>query len=616
MTARRMSLGGLVLLIVVLIGIVGAGVWKGGWQSSPKLALDLEGGTQMILQASTTDGSPIDSDSMDQARQIISQRVNAMGVAETEISVQGGSNIVVDVPGTLDQETRDSLGQTAALSFRPVLATLDPSGSGDAKTSDDGGDDPAQETFSGSVTLDDPYAPNSAAEATGSSDSASDGASDGSDGDSSDTPAAWSPDWATTTLQSQAAAVDCSDPKAQQEAVSSADNSKPVVACSEDGSAKYLLGPEVIPGTAVKDASVGSDTNSSGQATGAYVVNMQFTAQGDETFGTMTNALYSGKGATDTFAIVLDGQVVSAPYVQTPSSNGASISGSFDQDQASQLADQLKFGALPLQFDIQSEQQISATLGGDQLEKGLIAGVIGLILVVAYAAVQYRVLSIVTTSSLVVTGVLTYLTLTVLSHIPEIGYRLSLAGVTGLIVAIAFTADSFIVYFERVRDEIRDGRGVAAAVDHGWNRAKRTILASDAVNLIASVVLYVLSTGSVRGFAFTLGLTTIMDLVVVFLFTHPLLQTLVRTRFFGKGHPLSGLDPAQLGRKVPAYAGRGRVRSAAERGDVHGAEAPERETLAQRKARLAREEREGHQDAAGRGDDPGPRADEDGRDAR
>lgn len=218
---------------------------------------------------------------------------------------------------------------------------------------------------------------------------------------------------------------------------------------------------------------------------------------------------------------------------------------------------------------------------------GLIAGLIGLALVVLYAFAQYRVLAVVTTSSLLVMGLLTYGVLTVLSNIPDIGYRLSLAGVAGLIVAIAFTADSFIVYFERVRDEIREGRGIAAAVDHGWNRAKRTILASDAVNLIAAVVLYLLSTGGVRGFAFVLGVTTVLDLLVVFLFTHPVLRALVTTRFFGKGHPMSGLDPALLGRDVPAYAGRGRVRSAAERGrDGEAA----RETLAERKARLAREE--------------------------
>ncbi len=253
---------------------------------------------------------------------------------------------------------------------------------------------------------------------------------------------------------------------------------------------------------------------------------------------------------------MLDGEVISAPTVEGVSSDGeASISGNFSQEQAKQLADQLKFGALPLQFDVASEQQISATLGSNQLQMGLIAGLIGLALVVLYAIGQYRALAVVTTTSLVVMGALTYGVLTVLSNIPEIGYRLSLAGVAGLIVAIAFTADSFIVYFERVRDEIRDGRGIVAAVDHGWDRAKRTILASDAVNLIAAIVLYVLSTGSVRGFAFVLGVTTVLDLVIVFLFTHPILQTLARTRFFGKGHPMSGLDPAMLGRSVPAYAG-------------------------------------------------------------
>jgi preprotein translocase subunit SecD len=236
---------------------------------------------------------------------------------------------------------------------------------------------------------------------------------------------------------------------------------------------------------------------------------------------------------------------------------------------------------------------------------GLIAGLIGLALVVLYAFAQYRLLAIVTTSSLLIMGMLTYATLTVLSNIPEIGYRLSLAGVVGLIVAIAFTADSFIVYFERVRDEIREGRGIAAAVDHGWDRAKRTILASDSVNLIAATVLYLLSTGGVRGFAFVLGLTTILDLVVVFMFTHPVLQTLVRTRFFGKGHPWSGLDPARLDRDVPAYAGRGRVRGGEERGrggrnggrngTGNGGAVEEdavREPIAVRRAREAREAQE------------------------
>ncbi|AXK44937.1 protein translocase subunit SecD [Brachybacterium saurashtrense] len=595
MPARRIALTALAVLILLLGGGIGAGVWQGGWQPAPKLALDLEGGTQIILQAQSRDGSEIDDAAMEQARQIMSQRVNAMGVAETEITVQGGTNIVIDVPGQLDQETSEAIRQTAAMAFRPVLGVVAPEGTGEMP-SDGGGDgeteetseapaDPSQLQFDSLVSGDSALAPT------------------GTTGDLAHP--AWSLDWLTPELQTELMAVDCADPGAQQERAAAAAPDEPVVVCDPDGAAKYLLGPEVVAGSAISGSSVSADVTPTGQATGYYVVNMSFSDEGAQAFSTMTSALYSGEGATGAFAIVLDGLVISAPEVQEPSPGGeAQISGNFSQEDASQLSDQLRFGALPLEFEVASEQQISATLGADQLEMGLLAGLIGLALVVLYAFFQYRLLAFVTTTSLAMMGLLTYGTLTVLSNIPEIGYRLSLAGVVGLIVAIAFTADSFIVYFERVRDEVREGRGIVAAVDHGWDRAKRTILASDAVNLLAAVVLYLLSTGGVRGFAFVLGLTTVLDLLVVFLFTHPVLQALVRTRFFGKGHPLSGLDPAALGRDVPAYAGRGRVRSAAQRGrgDVEDVEETEREPIAVRRARMRREaaEREAaHREDAG-----------------
>ena len=598
MPARRIALATLAVLILLLGGGIGAGVWKGGWQPAPKLALDLEGGTQVILQAQSRDGSAIDETAMEQARQIMSQRINAMGVAETEITVQGGTNIVIDVPGQMDQQTSAAIRQTAAMSFRPVLGVVAPEGSGEALPSDGGGAsdaggdesagetseapaDPSQQLFSGLLSDDSSMAP-----ATGTGEG--------------DLPyPAWSMDWMTPEVQTELMSADCVDPAAQQERATETAPDEPMVACAPDGSAKYLLCPEVIAGSSIEDSSVASDVTPTGQPTGYYVVNMSFDETAAESFSTMTGALYNGEGATAAFGIVLDGMVISAPEVQEPSPGGeASISGNFSQEQATQLSDQLRFGALPLEFEVASEQQISATLGADQLQMGLIAGLIGLALVVAYAFAQYRLLAIVTTSSLLIMGVLTYATLTVLSNIPEIGYRLSLAGVVGLIVAVAFTADSFIVYFERVRDEIRDGRGIAAAVDHGWYRAKRTILASDTVNIIAAVVLYLLSTGGVRGFAFVLGLTTLLDLLVVFLFTHPVLQALVRTRFFGKGHPWSGLDPARLDRDVPAYAGRGRVRLGEERGRGGRRsaraeeEAAEREPIAVRRAREAREARE------------------------
>ena len=251
----------------------------------------------------------------------------------------------------------------------------------------------------------------------------------------------------------------------------------------------------------------------------------------------------------------------------------AEITGSFTQDSAQQLANQLKFGALPLSFEVQSEDQISALLGSESLRNGLLAGLIGLILVVVYSLFQYRALGLVTVASLLVAGGLTYLTISVLSWTQ--GYRLSLPGVAGLIVAIGITADSFIVYFERIRDEVREGRSLVAAVETGWQRARRTILASDAINLLAAVVLYLLAVGGVRGFAFTLGLTTLIDLVVVILFTHPMVALLARTRFFGSGHRFSGFNPEQLGRPA-AYAGRGRVRPAEPDG--------KRMTIAERRA--------------------------------
>ncbi|MDN5820818.1 MAG: protein translocase subunit SecD [Brachybacterium sp.] len=610
MPARRIALAALAVLILLLGGGVGAGIWKGGWEPAPKLALDLEGGTQIILQAQSRDGSEIDADAMEQARQIMSQRVNAMGVSETEITVQGGTNIIIDVPGQLDQETSEAIRQTAAMSFRPVLGVVAPEGVDEATPSDGGGSsdgggeasdgggagteetseapaDPSQHLFDGLPGTDSSMAPPPAA----------------ADGDLPYP--AWSLDWLTPELQTELMTADCVDPGAQQEKVTAAPADEPVVACDPNGTAKYLLGPEVVAGSAIENSGVASDLTPTGQATGYYVVNMSFSEEGSQGFADLTTALFNGQGATDAFGIVLDGLVISAPQVQEPSTGGeAQISGNFSQDEASQLSDQLRFGALPLEFEVASEQQISATLGADQLEMGLIAGLIGLALVVLYAFAQYRLLAMVTTSSLLIMGLLTYGTLTTLSNIPEIGYRLSLAGVVGLIVAIAFTADSFIVYFERVRDEIREGRGIVAAVDHGWDRAKRTILASDAVNLLAAVVLYVLSTGGVRGFAFVLGLTTVFDLLIVFLFTHPLLQTLVRSHFFGKGHPFSGLDPARLGRQVPAYAGRGRVRPVAERsarGTTTGEGEP-REPIAVRRARL---DREAAERAAAAEDTPG-----------
>ncbi|MFO7691321.1 MAG: protein translocase subunit SecD, partial [Cryobacterium sp.] len=318
--------------------------------------------------------------------------------------------------------------------------------------------------------------------------------------------------------------------------------------------------------------------------TGEWAVNIVFDGTGTEQFADVTTRLSGLQGAQNQFAIVLDGQVISAPRTLAVITDGEpQITGQFDQDSSKVLADQLKFGALPISFTVQSQDTISATLGESQLRNGLIAGIIGLILVVLYSLTQYRLLGLVTVASLIVAGVITYLIITLLSW--REGYRLSLAGVAGLIVAIGITADSFIVYFERVRDELRDGRGLESAVEAGWKRAFRTIVASDVVNFLAAAVLFLLAIGNVRGFALTLGLTTVVDLLVVSLFTHPMLQLVARTRFFSEGHSLSGLDPRALG---AVYRGRARfVPSSAVPGKKSASsmrEAAKRQTIAERKA--------------------------------
>jgi preprotein translocase subunit SecD len=275
--------------------------------------------------------------------------------------------------------------------------------------------------------------------------------------------------------------------------------------------------------------------------------------------------------------------VISAPSTNAIITDGKpQISGAFTQDEAQILADQLKFGALPIGFRVDSTDSISATLGSEQLQAGLLAGLIGLILVLIYSLIQYRALGLVTVVSLIVAGGITYLVVTLLSW--REGYRLSLAGVAGLIVAIGIIADSFIVYFERIRDELRDGRSLESAVEAGWKRAIRTILASDTVNFLAAAVLFLLAVGNVQGFALTLGLTTLVDVVVVALFTHPVMQLLAQTKFFGDGHPASGLNPQALG---AVYVGRAQFREpvvTTGKQSASSREAARRQTIAERKA--------------------------------
>ncbi len=524
-TAKR-GLVALAVLTIALAGILIYGVTtdRTGWD--PKLALDLEGGTQMVLSPElqeAQDGQEITQEQLDQAVEIIRQRVDGTGVSEAEISTQSGSNIVVSMPGVPSSETRDLIQTSAQMAFRPVITTAEGTPTPEEQRT------PVEDI------------PEPDAEPTDSSD----------------------PNWVTPELVKEFESLDCAAQRPQEERKAQ-DPEKAVVACDPANNAKYILGPLEIPGTDIDDASYGMANNQQGMSTGQYAVNLQFNSEGTETFKELSERLYQIGQAQQgdprsQFAILLDGTVISAPSMNAVINDGsAQITGSFTEEDARFLSEQLKYGALPVSFSIESEQQISATLGSNQLRMGIIAGLVGLALVCVYSMFQYRWLGLVTISSLLVAGLITYFAITLLGW--SANYRLSLAGVAGLIVAIGQTADSFIVYFERIRDEIRAGRSIPAAVDHGWKRARQTVLAAKAVNLLAAVVLYFVAVGNVRGFAFTLGLTAIADLLVVFLFTHPVMVLLTRTKYFGGGAKNSGLDPEALD-AVPFYRGAGRVRS-------------------------------------------------------
>ncbi|MEO5920266.1 MAG: protein translocase subunit SecD [Pseudolysinimonas sp.] len=546
------SLGWLAAIIVVLLGIQTAGALFAGWGWTPKLALDLEGGTRIVLQAQTAENQTVTQEQLEQAVAIIRQRVDASGVSEAEIGTQGANNIEVSIPGTPDKETLQRLQSSSKLEFRAVILTGTPSA--------DASGDPSATPTPGDTATPTPT-PTPSSDATPNPEP-----TDGSD-----------PNWVTPELQAAFDAFSCD--QIDEVEANVAPPEEPLITCDDLGQTKYLLGPVEVEGADITDAFSGQEQGNQGVNTGRWVVNIRFNAEGASAIKALTTRLKPLPSPRNQFGAVLDGRVITAPYVETPSDQ-PSISGSFTKDTSTALASQLKFGALPVSFIVQSRDSISPTLGSSQLFSGLLAGLIGLILVVGYSFFQYRALASVTIASIVVAAVITYLVISILSW--REGYRLSLAGVAGLIIAIGFTVDSFIVYFERIRDELRDGRGLVGAVEAGWKRALRTIYAAKGVNLLSAVVLAVFAVGSVRGFAFTLGITVVIDVLIVVLFTHPMMQLIATTRFFSSGHPLSGLDPNALG---AVYRGRAEFRTSTEaRRTGASREAGRRQTIAERKA--------------------------------
>jgi preprotein translocase subunit SecD len=547
------SLAWLLAIVIALGVLLGAGTVFWGWKWAPQLGLDLQGGTEVILTPQLAKGQTVTSDQLNQAVSIIRQRVDAAGVSESEISTQGVNNIVVSIPGVLDEATQARIQASAKLDFRPVICDSSATTPSPACTRTSPSASPTPTDGSTSTPLSD----TPATKPTNGSDEA----------------------WVTPKLLNKFSNFNCSTLTSVDTNLAPAN--KPLVTCDDAGSTVYILGPIEVAGETISDASAGTITSSQGVSTGEWAVNIVFNGKGTTEFSKVTTRLVALPQPRNQFAIVLDGRVISAPRTQAAINDGKpQITGNFTQTSAKSLADQLKFGALPIGFKVESNNKIAATLGASQLQNGLIAGGIGLLLVVIYSLFQYRLLGFVTIVSLIVAAALTYEVIDLLSW--QNGYRLSLAGVAGLIVAIGFTADSFIVYFERIRDELRDGRALPGAVEAGWKRALRTIYAAKTVNLLSAVVLFVIAVGNVKGFALTLGVTTIIDVLIVVLFTHPMLQLIATTRFFSSGHPLSGLDPTALG---AIYRGRAEFRtSAGARRAGASREAERRQTIAERKA--------------------------------
>jgi preprotein translocase subunit SecD len=581
------------LIVIMLLGILGGDlISPGHWHKDFKvgLGLDLSSGTQVTMRATTPAGGTPSSAEMNEAISIILARVNGTGNSGAVVQTEGNQDLNVSVPGRTTEQTEALVSTTALLMFRQVLlyaapaaATTTPSASPTASASATPATSsspsastsasPAPSTSSSAKTSAKiaPLASASASPSASASGSAK--ASPSASASASASPSATSSASASSTASGDASLVNKSTLALFNKLVCKAGDANwkqqigytnsakydtatsQTVACNTTTGEKYALAAATVQGKEITGAVATLSTTSN-----EWEVDLTLNGAGASAFGALTahqastyyptSSTNADDAVLDQIAIVLDGNIVTAPETDGAIPGGsATISGGFTQTSATNLQNVLKYGSLPLNFKILSVQSVSPELGRAQLDGGLLAGAIGLGLVVIYSFLYYRGLGLVSVSSLVIAGGLAMLTVVLLSKYQS--FALELSGIAGLIVAIGITADSFVVFFERLRDEVREGKQLRPAVEAGWKRARRTILVSDTVSFIAALLLYYFSIGEVKGFAYTLGLTTIIDIVVVFLFTKPMVTLLARTKFYGSGRPLSGLDPARLGAKTP-----------------------------------------------------------------
>ncbi|HJP75376.1 MAG TPA: protein translocase subunit SecD [Pseudonocardiaceae bacterium] len=546
------------LIVVILYALV---FGTGDHKASPQLGIDLKGGTTVTLTARTINGAAPDQSSLNQALQVIQARVNGGGVNGAQVNLSG-SNIIITIPGDQGALAKQ-LGETAHLMFRPVVQqvaatqTQTPPTTKPSTTPTSGAPTSGAPATSGTAnpsTTGTAKAPSSgtnpqayvgpAAKAAGptptptpppSNNNGSGNSNGNVNQQEAQAIAQAKAARQTTNTQAQQAALNAlkCGPGVRDPLIGNDDPKLPLVTCDQNGQVKYVLGPELLDGRQITSATSGQNPNGVD-----YVVNLTFNSAGSKTW-----ADYTAAHVNTSVAVVLDTQVVSAENIQEAIPGGnTQISGNFTQQSASQLAQVLKFGSLPLSFETSNAQTVSATLGLSSLQAGLIAGGIGLLLVIIYCLFYYRALGLLTVISLGFSGITIYAVLVLLGR--WIGYTLDLSGIAGFIISIGITADSFVVFFERLKDEVREGRTFRSAVPRAWVRARRTILASDAVSFLAAVVLYIVAVAEVQGFAFTLGLSTILDLVIVFLVTHPLVVFASRSKSLSKPS-MSGLGAVQ-----------------------------------------------------------------------
>ena len=563
-------LAAFVAVVAVLYALV---LLTGDRKPTPKLGIDLQGGTRVTLTARTEDGSAPTSEQLEQAKEIIDRRVNGIGVSGAEV-VQDGNNLVITVPGGEGEQAK-SLGQTAKLRFRKVIGAVaaqqppqptptpsttpppsgtstPPSGATPPATttpSPQGRAVPVQQPAQQPPPTTPPPAPSSPGATTTPSTPTT----------TFETPEGPADPEAAAAIARLRETRQSDDPAVQQQALAELDcaaedpllgfddPNRPLVTCAQDDTEKYVLDRQLLDGQRIENAAAGPNPQGAG-----YVVTLDFDDEGTKQWGDFTSA-----NVNERAAFVLDGEVVSAPTINEPILGGSTeISGRFNQRTATELANVLKYGSLPLSFENSEAETVSASLGLASLRAGLLAGGIGLILVMVYCLFYYRLLGILTILSLALSGVVVYAVLILLGR--WIGFTLDLAGVAGFIIAIGITADSFVIFFERLKDEVREGRTFRSAVPRGWIRARRTILSADAVSFLAAAVLYALAVGQVKGFAFTLGMSTVLDLVVVFLVTHPLVVLASRNKFLSRPY-LTGLGAVQRMAERQRAAGTGPV---------------------------------------------------------